>query len=409
MARCDLGADRRARLAAARLYLVCDAAPGGRELPDVLRARDRRRRRRSCSCARSELADDELAGGRPRDARGAVRASSARCSSSTTAPRWRARRGADGVHVGPGRHAGRARCASSSARTLLIGLSTHAPARDRRPVGRRRAGRLHRRRPGARDADQAGAPGGRRWSSCATRPRTRRVPFFAIGGLRRGQRRRGARRRRVARVRAARDRRRRRAPSAAARELRGAARRGRDPTRAERRSRASPHERARRRPTRAAARRALARAPCEPLREDERPPALLVAIAVCAAAGGRRDRRRAERPRPQPPRRLAAGRDLPRGGAGGCSRGACTAGATGRCSASRRCSPSRSSSPRSRWSSPRRCSAAACACVSDRPRRLAVLEARPRDGPHPGGAKRQSQVASIGSAPRWPRTPTTAS
>ena len=33
----DLGSDRRERLAAARLYLVCDANPGGRALPDVVR------------------------------------------------------------------------------------------------------------------------------------------------------------------------------------------------------------------------------------------------------------------------------------------------------------------------------------------------------------------------------------
>jgi thiamine-phosphate pyrophosphorylase len=32
----DLGSERRERLAAARLYLVCDASPGGRPLPDVL-------------------------------------------------------------------------------------------------------------------------------------------------------------------------------------------------------------------------------------------------------------------------------------------------------------------------------------------------------------------------------------
>jgi thiamine-phosphate pyrophosphorylase len=32
----DLGSERRERLAAARLYLVCDANPGGRPLPDVL-------------------------------------------------------------------------------------------------------------------------------------------------------------------------------------------------------------------------------------------------------------------------------------------------------------------------------------------------------------------------------------
>lgn len=33
----DLGARRRARLAAARLYLVCDSSPGAGELPDMLR------------------------------------------------------------------------------------------------------------------------------------------------------------------------------------------------------------------------------------------------------------------------------------------------------------------------------------------------------------------------------------
>jgi thiamine-phosphate pyrophosphorylase len=33
----DPGAERRARLAAARLYLVCDASPGAGELPDMLR------------------------------------------------------------------------------------------------------------------------------------------------------------------------------------------------------------------------------------------------------------------------------------------------------------------------------------------------------------------------------------
>jgi thiamine-phosphate pyrophosphorylase len=36
MALLDLGSERRARLAGARLYLVCDSAPGGRPLPDVL-------------------------------------------------------------------------------------------------------------------------------------------------------------------------------------------------------------------------------------------------------------------------------------------------------------------------------------------------------------------------------------
>ncbi|HUA74983.1 MAG TPA: thiamine phosphate synthase [Solirubrobacteraceae bacterium] len=33
----DIGAERRERLAVAKLYLVCDAKPGGRELPEVIR------------------------------------------------------------------------------------------------------------------------------------------------------------------------------------------------------------------------------------------------------------------------------------------------------------------------------------------------------------------------------------
>jgi thiamine-phosphate pyrophosphorylase len=37
MATSDIGAERRMRLAAARLYLVCDSTPGGRSLPEVLR------------------------------------------------------------------------------------------------------------------------------------------------------------------------------------------------------------------------------------------------------------------------------------------------------------------------------------------------------------------------------------
>ncbi len=38
MATHDIGTERRARLAAARLYLVCDSRPGGRELSQVLHA-----------------------------------------------------------------------------------------------------------------------------------------------------------------------------------------------------------------------------------------------------------------------------------------------------------------------------------------------------------------------------------
>jgi thiamine-phosphate pyrophosphorylase len=119
----DLGALRRAQLAAARLYLVCDAAPGGRELGDVLAAaiaggvqivqlRDKR------------LRDDELTA--------AARAAGELCRRLgallivNDRPAVALRAGADGVHVGQ-HDTPVADVRALVGADLLVGLSTHAP------------------------------------------------------------------------------------------------------------------------------------------------------------------------------------------------------------------------------------------------------------------------------------------
>jgi thiamine-phosphate pyrophosphorylase len=120
----NIGAERRARLAAARLYLVCDARPGGRELVGVLRAaiaggvdivqlRDKR------------LSDEELTE--------VARAAGALCGDRgvllivNDRPHVAVDAGADGVHVGqedmPVEQVRRA-----LGPDMLIGLSTHSPA-----------------------------------------------------------------------------------------------------------------------------------------------------------------------------------------------------------------------------------------------------------------------------------------
>ena len=134
--------------------------------------------------------------------------------------------------------------------------------------------------------------------------------------------------------------------------------------------------------------RATAPPPPEPLADGERPPRCSSRSARRAVARGRRARRRPDRARPLPPRRLAAGRDLPRRDprllALGMYRRRYWA-----VLGFRRCSPSRSSPPRSRWCVASRSSRRRC-CLVPSPRRLAVLEARPRPGPHPGRRTRRS-------------------
>ncbi|HTA36894.1 MAG TPA: thiamine phosphate synthase [Solirubrobacteraceae bacterium] len=118
----DLGSERRARIAAARLYLVCDAKPGGRELPDVIRAavaggvdvvqlRDK------------QLPDDELVA--------VANAAHALCERLGTLlivndrPLVAREAGADGAHVGQD-DMPVADVRALLGEEMLIGVSTHA-------------------------------------------------------------------------------------------------------------------------------------------------------------------------------------------------------------------------------------------------------------------------------------------
>ena len=120
----DLLRARRARLAAARLYLICDSTPPGRTLPDLLRAaiaggvdvvqlRDKR------------LGEDELARTAHRTAQlcGALGA----LFFVNDRPEIAREAHADGVHVGQ-QDMPVAQARELVGADLLIGLSTHAPA-----------------------------------------------------------------------------------------------------------------------------------------------------------------------------------------------------------------------------------------------------------------------------------------
>lgn len=124
MAALDLGAERRAQLAAARLYLVADAKPGGRELVDVLRGAIAGGVR-IVQLRDKHLPDDELTA--------VAHAAHALCERLGTLlivndrPTVALQAGADGVHVGQeDMPVGELR--ELVGRDLLIGLSTHAPA-----------------------------------------------------------------------------------------------------------------------------------------------------------------------------------------------------------------------------------------------------------------------------------------
>jgi thiamine-phosphate pyrophosphorylase len=120
----DLGADRRARLAAARLYLVCGAetSPGGLELPDLIRGAvsggvD------VVQLREKHLADDELVA-----VANAVRALCERLGALLIVndrPLVAREAGADGVHVGQDDMAV-AEVRELVGPDMLIGLSTHA-------------------------------------------------------------------------------------------------------------------------------------------------------------------------------------------------------------------------------------------------------------------------------------------
>jgi thiamine-phosphate pyrophosphorylase len=170
------GSDRRARLQAARLYLVLDSAPAGGTLPDVIRAaaaggvgivqlRDKR------------LPDDELAA--------VAHAARALCEQLgvllivNDRPHVAAEVGADGVHIGQDD------MTPAEAREVvgedpLVGLSTHAPAEidaaDPALVDYIGVGPVH-----ATPTKPGRPPVGVELVRYAARHAP--VPFFAIGGI----------------------------------------------------------------------------------------------------------------------------------------------------------------------------------------------------------------------------------
>lgn len=119
-----LANERRVRLSQARLYLVCDARPGGRELPSVLEA----------ALAggvdvvqlREKRMDDEALTAVARDAVGLCTSAGALLIVNDR-PRVALAAGADGVHVGQD-DTPVAEARALVGEDLLIGLSTHAPA-----------------------------------------------------------------------------------------------------------------------------------------------------------------------------------------------------------------------------------------------------------------------------------------
>jgi thiamine-phosphate pyrophosphorylase len=175
----DLGAERRASLAAARLYLICDASPGGGELPNLVREAvaggvDIVQLREKL------LPDDELLA--------VAHASSALTRQLGTLlivndrPWVAEKAGADGVHVGQD-DMPVAQVRELVGPEMLIGLSTHSPqqidAVDTSLVDYIGVGPIHE-TPTKPGRPAVGIELIRYAAAHAS------VPFFAIGGLNAG-------------------------------------------------------------------------------------------------------------------------------------------------------------------------------------------------------------------------------
>jgi thiamine-phosphate pyrophosphorylase len=173
------GAERRARLAAARLYLVCGASPGAGELPDVLRAAIAGGVE-VVQLREKHLPDDRLTA--------AANAAQALCQRDgppsplfivNDRPQVALDVGADGVHVGQD-DMPVAEVRELTGPDVLIGLSTHSPAQidavDASLVDYIGVGPIHQTptKPGRPAVGVALI----RYAA-AHAP----VPFFAIGGL----------------------------------------------------------------------------------------------------------------------------------------------------------------------------------------------------------------------------------
>jgi thiamine-phosphate pyrophosphorylase len=176
MSSSDTGSDRRARLAAARLYLVCGASPDGRALPDLLRGAiaggvD------IFQLREKHLPDDQLVA-----IADAARALCERLGALfivNDRPAVALEAGADGVHVGQD-DMPVAKVREVVGPDLLIGLSTHAPAEidavDTKLVDYIGVGPVH------ETPTKAGRPAvGLELVRYAAAHSP--VPFFAIGGI----------------------------------------------------------------------------------------------------------------------------------------------------------------------------------------------------------------------------------
>jgi thiamine-phosphate pyrophosphorylase len=118
----DLGSERRARIAAARLYLVCDCKPGGHELPDVIRAAVAGGVE-VVQLREKQLGDEELVA-----VANAARALCERIGALLIVndrPLVAREAGADGAHVGQ-QDMPVAEVRALLGEDMLIGLSTHA-------------------------------------------------------------------------------------------------------------------------------------------------------------------------------------------------------------------------------------------------------------------------------------------
>jgi thiamine-phosphate pyrophosphorylase len=120
----SIGAERRARVAGAHLYLVCDSKPGGRELPDVLRAAI------AGGVDIVQLREKHLS---DCDLTAVARTARAICEHLgalfvvNDRPAVAMEANADGVHVGQG-DMPVAQVRELVGEEMLVGLSTHTPA-----------------------------------------------------------------------------------------------------------------------------------------------------------------------------------------------------------------------------------------------------------------------------------------
>jgi thiamine-phosphate pyrophosphorylase len=175
----DLGTERRARLAAARLYLVCDASPGAGELPDMLRGAV------AGGIDVFQLRDKQLPDDRLTAVANATRALCERLGPPNPLlivndrPQVALDAGADGIHVGQD-DMPLADVRALVGPDMLIGLSTHSPeqidAVDASLVDYIGVGPIH------ATPTKPGRPAvGVELISYAAAHAP--VPFFAIGGL----------------------------------------------------------------------------------------------------------------------------------------------------------------------------------------------------------------------------------